>query len=318
MNFRKYIGVLGICMALLLTGCGSQSQITQVSDKYKNMVEETTEVPDSDANAAQNDALTSSQAPDNSGNGASMAPADGDKSAKASSQPTSQESENPTAQASSDSKTKSVKKASSATDKASTSKKTKSKTSSAKKTKSKTSSTTNKNQNKTTANNASESSDSNKTTSATQSSESSKDKETQAPVATAKPADKKCTISIDCKTILSNMKSLNSAKTSFVPANGIILSKTTVTVKADDTVYDILARVCNSKKIHLESDYTPAYKTYYVKGIHQLYEMDCGDLSGWTYLVNGVKPNYGASKYTVKDGDNIEWRFTCNAGKDVG
>ena len=55
----------------------------------------------------------------------------------------------------------------------------------------------------------------------------------------------------------------------------------------------------------MDANYTPAYKTYYVRGIHQLYELDCGNLSGWTYQVN------------VKAGDVIAWRYTCDGGKDV-
>ena len=34
--------------------------------------------------------------------------------------------------------------------------------------------------------------------------------------------------------------------------------------------------------------------------------------------VNGVFPNYGASSYKPKDGDKIEWVYTCNLGDDVG
>jgi hypothetical protein len=33
---------------------------------------------------------------------------------------------------------------------------------------------------------------------------------------------------------------------------------------------------------------------------------------------NGWFPNYGCSKYTVQDGDVINWVYTCNLGKDVG
>lgn len=31
-----------------------------------------------------------------------------------------------------------------------------------------------------------------------------------------------------------------------------------------------------------------------------------------------IFPNYGCSKYEVSDGDVIEWRYTCDLGKDVG
>ena len=54
------------------------------------------------------------------------------------------------------------------------------------------------------------------------------------------------------------------------------------------------------------------------QGINQLYEFDCGKNSGWMYSVNGEYPNYGASSYNLKDGDKVEWRYTCNLGSDVG
>jgi len=127
-----------------------------------------------------------------------------------------------------------------------------------------------------------------------------------------------CTISIECSVILSNIGQLNSSKKAFVPSDGIVLKPTQVTLKEGDTVYDILYRICRKNKIHMEASYTPAYKTYYVEGIHQLYESDCGDLSGWVFQVNGVSPNYGCSKYKVKNGDAITWHYSCDAGKDIG
>ena len=36
------------------------------------------------------------------------------------------------------------------------------------------------------------------------------------------------------------------------------------------------------------------------------------------YRVNGVVPNYGCGQYTLKDGDRVEWLYTCNLGQDVG
>ncbi len=68
----------------------------------------------------------------------------------------------------------------------------------------------------------------------------------------------------------------------------------------------------------MASRYTPLYKSYYVEGINQLYEFDCGKNSGWMYSVNGKYPNYGCSSYKLEDGDKIEWRYTCNLGSDVG
>ena len=127
-----------------------------------------------------------------------------------------------------------------------------------------------------------------------------------------------CTISINCSTILNNMDKLDPAKKDFVPSDGWILKKTTVTFEKGETVHDILKRVCKDKGIHMESAYTPVYDSAYVEGINQLYEFDCGSQSGWMYKVNGWFPNYGSSQYEVSNGDEIAWVYTCDLGDDVG
>jgi hypothetical protein len=53
----------------------------------------------------------------------------------------------------------------------------------------------------------------------------------------------------------------------------------------------------------------------YISGINYIYEFDFGDLSGWTYTVNGKTPSVGASQYTLKDGDVIEWKYTLTLGE---
>ncbi|MBO4990835.1 MAG: DUF4430 domain-containing protein, partial [Firmicutes bacterium] len=70
--------------------------------------------------------------------------------------------------------------------------------------------------------------------------------------------------------------------------------------------------------IHMEFKNTPIYNSAYIEGIQNLYEFDCGELSGWMYKVNDWFPNYGCSRYQLKEGDVIEWVYTCNLGIDVG
>ena len=123
---------------------------------------------------------------------------------------------------------------------------------------------------------------------------------------------KSCTIQIRCDDILKNMDSLKAGKEKFVPKNGIILSSSSVEFKDGDTGFDILKRACNTAGIHLEYSYTPMYGSYYVEGINNIYEFDCGNKSGWMYRVNGWSPNYGSSSYEMKDGDVIVWSYTCN------
>lgn len=127
-----------------------------------------------------------------------------------------------------------------------------------------------------------------------------------------------CTFSIECASILNNLNQLDPEKLEMVPSDGVILPKTTVTFCEGESVFDVLQRVCMENGIHLESSWTPIYNSAYIEGIHNLYETDCGALSGWTYRVNGWYPNYGCSRYQLQGGDVVEWRFTCDLGNDVG
>jgi len=127
-----------------------------------------------------------------------------------------------------------------------------------------------------------------------------------------------CTFSIECSTILNNLEQLDPEKLEMVPSGGTILADTTVTFYEGESVFDVLQRVCLERGIHLESSWTPIYNSAYIEGIHNLYEFDCGALSGWMYRVNGWYPNYGCSRYQLKDGDVVQWRFTCDLGNDIG
>lgn len=127
-----------------------------------------------------------------------------------------------------------------------------------------------------------------------------------------------CTIRIECSTILKNMDDLKESKRSYVPSNGVILNQTTVSFSEGETVYDVLTRTCKKAGIPLEVSYSGGYGSYYVEGIGNLYEFDCGRQSGWIYTVNGRDPNYGCSSYHLKAGDHIEWSYTCKGlGSDV-
>lgn len=123
---------------------------------------------------------------------------------------------------------------------------------------------------------------------------------------------KYCTIQIRCSTILKNLENLTSGKEVYVPSNGIILATSELAFDEGETVFDVLQRACRLAGIQLEYSYTPVYGSYYIEGINHLYEFDCGNLSGWTYKVNGWYPNYGCSSYKLKDGDNIVWSYTCD------
>lgn len=85
------------------------------------------------------------------------------------------------------------------------------------------------------------------------------------------------------------------------------------------TVFEVLQKVCAVAELQIEYSWTPMYNSYYIEGINHLYEFDCGNESGWMYKVNEWFPNYGCSAYTLKNGDDIVWCYTCNGlGADVG
>lgn len=133
-----------------------------------------------------------------------------------------------------------------------------------------------------------------------------------------KKEEPSCTLSVRCDTALSNKDMLDSSKADILPEDGVIFPETTVYFSEGESVYDVLVREMMNAKIHMESENTPMYKSAYIEGIANLYEYDCGPLSGWMYKVNGEFPNYGCSAYVLSDGDRVEWVYTCDLGKDVG
>lgn len=140
---------------------------------------------------------------------------------------------------------------------------------------------------------------------------------------TPKPADKPikkydntCTFVIECKTILNNKDKLKKGLEKYIPDDAVIFSGT-VGFDSGESVYDILRRICDENSIQMEASYTPAFSSYYVEGINNLYEFDCGQGSGWMYSVNGVFPNYGCSSYKPVNNDKIAFRYTCELGYDL-
>ena len=127
-----------------------------------------------------------------------------------------------------------------------------------------------------------------------------------------------CTLSVRCDTILDNITWLDPEKVELVPDDGVIFPATAVTFYEGESVFNVLLREMKKAGIHMEYVNVPMYNSAYIEGINNLYEFDCGELSGWMYKVNDWFPNYGCSRYQLRDGDIVEWVYTCNLGIDVG
>ena len=127
-----------------------------------------------------------------------------------------------------------------------------------------------------------------------------------------------CTLEVKCTTILDNMDKFNQRKLQVLPADGIIYPLTTVTFEPGESAYSVLQREMRQAGTHLETSTVPLYNSVYIEGINNIYELDCGELSGWIYRVNGKIPGYGCSLYKLQDGDGIEFVYTCDLGRDAG
>lgn len=126
-----------------------------------------------------------------------------------------------------------------------------------------------------------------------------------------------CSLSVRCESVLERLDKLKREKASIIPPDGVMLAPTEAVFHQGESVFNLLQRELKRNKIHLEFVNTPLYHSAYIEGIGNLYEFDCGELSGWMYKVNGQTPNYGCSQYQLKDGDAVEWIYSCDMGRDA-
>lgn len=121
-----------------------------------------------------------------------------------------------------------------------------------------------------------------------------------------------CTLSVDCSAVLFSMDNLKKEKRALIPEDGIIFPKQEVVFYEGESVFNVLVREMKKNKIHLEFVNTPGIGGSYIEGIANLYEFDCGELSGWKYRVNGTYPGYSCSAYKLKKGDIVEWVYALD------
>ena len=120
----------------------------------------------------------------------------------------------------------------------------------------------------------------------------------------------KCTISINCSDILDAEGS--AGKADFIAKDGVILADTQVQFETGKSAFDLLYEIIKAEKIHIDFSKNSVYNSTYIKGIGNIYEGDFGKMSGWYYLVNGEMMSVSSSEYEVKDGDKIEWMYSCD------
>ena len=98
------------------------------------------------------------------------------------------------------------------------------------------------------------------------------------------------------------------------PADGVIMPLTEFSIEPEESALALLYDAVKAYTLQIEVDGVSGetVETAYVRGIASLYEFDFGDLSGWTYTVNGVRPSVGCGAYHLKDGDRVVWEYTVS------
>lgn len=99
---------------------------------------------------------------------------------------------------------------------------------------------------------------------------------------------------------------------------GYVINPTSVELQPGDTAWTVLKRELDKRGLNCSYEFTEKYGSIYVQSIDGDGEFDHGSGSGWMYNVNGWYPNYGSSKYVLKNGDVLQWRYTTNLGADLG
>lgn len=101
----------------------------------------------------------------------------------------------------------------------------------------------------------------------------------------------------------------------YIPADGVILPKTTFPLHPGDTVYDLLTAAVRQYRLHLDASGSDGMK--YVSGLNHLYEQAYGELSGWLYFVNGESASCSCDQYALTDGDHLSWQYSLEMGQDL-
>lgn len=126
------------------------------------------------------------------------------------------------------------------------------------------------------------------------------------------------TVLAECSTVLSHMDIIDPAVNppEVVPEDGVIIARCEVSLPEGATAFDALAAAARKQRVRV--DYTGSAYGTYVRGIGYVTEFGFGELSGWMYTVNGKFPDVSVSDRVLESGDAVEFRYTCDLGRDVG
>ena len=119
-----------------------------------------------------------------------------------------------------------------------------------------------------------------------------------------------CSVTVECTSVLEHMDELKDGHEDYVPSDGYIISNYSVTLPNNSTAYDAVKTACENRGITMNAVSSSYGK--YIAGFNNIDEKDCGSQSGWLYFVNGKSPSKSCNKYTLSNGDNVVFSYTCS------
>ncbi|HHU21346.1 MAG TPA: DUF4430 domain-containing protein [Acholeplasma sp.] len=124
-------------------------------------------------------------------------------------------------------------------------------------------------------------------------------------------------LQIECKVLINKTENIKQSllDEGIIPDDGIFLKEKTLVLRNKDTVMSILKRASRYYRFNLEGEGLNG--SYYIEGIYDLYEFDCGPLSGWLFYVNGERSGQSSDKVYLENGDKVVLKYSCDMGNDL-
>ena len=116
-----------------------------------------------------------------------------------------------------------------------------------------------------------------------------------------------CTVAVSVQPALDNIHMMKEESLALLPENGWMLEPVEMTVSEGTTCLEVLQWACQEAKIPVVTSGDPPF----VESIGGLNNGDGGDVSGWTYTLNGEQLMVSAAIQTVEAGDEVIFSFAC-------
>jgi hypothetical protein len=116
-----------------------------------------------------------------------------------------------------------------------------------------------------------------------------------------------CTVAVSVQPALDNIDLMKEESLALLPENGWMLAPTEVTLWEGATCLEVLQQASKDGGIPVVTSGEPPF----VEAIGGLTNGDGGEVSGWTYTLNGEQLMVSAAIQEVQEGDEVVFSFAC-------